>query len=140
LPGDLEWAADGSLLVADRGNQVVRRISPNRVVTTATGNLEPQDRPAGPIALALDPATRSPLMLDLLQGRVYRLAPELNFIEVIAGSGPGDGIGDGGPATSAPVGIGHRPRWRHLLRRFAELPDSQMDSTPVRRTRLERSL
>jgi sugar lactone lactonase YvrE len=101
LPGDLEWAADGSLLVADRGNQVVRRIAPNGLVTTATGNLAPQDRPAGPIALSLDGATGSPLMLDLLQARVYRLAPALNFIEVIAGSGPGDAIGDGGPATDA---------------------------------------
>ena len=101
LPGDLEWAADGSLLVADRGNQVVRRIGPNRLVTTATGDIAQQDRPAGPIALALDPSTSSPLMLDLLQARVYRLAPELNRIEVIAGSGPGDAIGDGSPATDA---------------------------------------
>src|SRR5436309_15727898 len=60
LPGDLEWAADGSLLVADRGNQAVRRIGANRILTTATGNLEPQVRPAGQLAWAPIPAIGPP--------------------------------------------------------------------------------
>lgn len=111
LPNDIEFLDDGTMVVADRGNATLRRITPQRIVSTATGRTDGIDRMLSPFSLA--PVDGFLLVSDNLQGRVYRVTTALDRMEVWAGSGPGDGIGDGGAATQAtllgPTGVAVLP-------------------------------
>jgi uncharacterized protein (TIGR03437 family) len=116
----------GNLFIADSGNARIRKIS-NGIVTTVAGGGDPRngtadlDQPAvgavlhNPSRLAVDTSgdlffTDPPLPSGYVPaGRVYKVTNGL--LNVVAGdvTGPLTGYrfspGDGGPATSAPVGI-----------------------------------
>ena len=100
-------AADGSVLVADTGNDRVRRIAPNGVITTVAGSTRGLSGDGG---LAIAAQLNSPhgitplpdgsfLVVDTGNSRIRRVAPN-GFISTVAGTTRGAG-GDGGPATAA---------------------------------------
>jgi DNA-binding beta-propeller fold protein YncE len=110
-PHGLAFAADGSLLVTDTGNDRVRRIDPvTRVITTvATGVVGSWGLTRAPDgALYVGAWTAN---------RVYRLDP--GDLVHVAGNGSLDSSGDGGPATAAglpgPVGMAADARALYVL-------------------------
>ena len=109
-PRGVSPAADGGFLIADTGNNRIRRVAPNGVITTAAGNgtagfggdgdaatgaslNQPRDVAALPDG--------SFLIADTGNNRV-RLVSTSGIIFTVAGSGEAAGFaGDRGPATSA---------------------------------------
>lgn len=107
--------AAGSVLFADAGNQRVRKVSPDGIITTVAGigvegfsgdgGPATKARLAGALWLALDGAGNLYLS-DWSHNRVRKISPD-GIITTVAGSGPttsgapGDYAGDGGPATAA---------------------------------------
>ncbi len=113
-PQGLAVDTGGNLFLADRDNQVVRKISPGGTITTVAGNGSfgssgdggpaTAARLASPVAVALDGAGN--LYIAELDGHRIRKVSLNGTITTVAGSGPiGDGqggfTGDNGPATSA---------------------------------------
>ena len=95
-PAGLAVAPNGDYLIADSGNDRVRRVS-NGVISTVAG--------AGPSALhlPLDVAVESAgnlLIADAGNNRVRRVT-QSGTISTVAGTGTAGDAGDGGPATSA---------------------------------------
>jgi sugar lactone lactonase YvrE len=115
-PSGLLIDRDGSALVADSGNNRVRRIGPDGTITTVVGNGTPDASGDGgpatsagisPASLAFD-RDHNLLITAGVAGQVRKVDAG-GVISTIAGTGvPGDS-GDGGPATSAqlmtPFGI-----------------------------------
>jgi uncharacterized protein (TIGR03437 family) len=108
-PYGLALDASGNLYVADYGNQRVRRIDGNGIITTVAGDgLSGSNGDAGPAIsalllgprnLAIDPAGN--LYISEFDGhRVRRVAPD-GTIRTVAGTGIAGNGGDGGPATAA---------------------------------------
>ncbi|MFZ5699038.1 MAG: Ig-like domain-containing protein, partial [Pseudomonadota bacterium] len=116
-PYGVAVAADGSLYIADTGNQRIRRVDPDGIISTVAGN--------GTQGFGGDggPATRAELNLpfsvavavdgslyigDTHNHRVRRVSPD-GIISTVAGNGTQGFGGDGGPATQArmyyPYGI-----------------------------------
>lgn len=106
-PRKLTLMPDGAVLVADTGNDRIRRIAPDGIITTVAGGAAGF---SGDGARALDakldvPSDVVPLtnggfvVADTGNNRVRRVTP-LGTIFTIAGSAPGLS-GDGGPATQA---------------------------------------
>lgn len=106
LPYGLAADWTGNIYVADFGNQVVRKISPDGRITTVAGNT-PQTKLAGPRNLATD-TVGNLYISDFLASRVYKLTPWGGFT-AIAGSMSDAALGDGSFAASAklnnPAGI-----------------------------------
>jgi sugar lactone lactonase YvrE len=100
-PTDLAIGANGALVIADRGNGLIRVISPEGMVSTAAGRGAGLDRILGPLSLSIAAASGEIFVADELQGRLYRVSLTAGTQSPWVGSGPGDGIGDGGAATSA---------------------------------------
>jgi hypothetical protein len=111
LPQSVAVDSQGDLYIADRGNDRVRMVSPDGVITTVAGDgtvgYEIFDGPAtggsvtAPFGLALD----SMQNLYISNGvYVYRVSPS-GTLTVIAGNGTDINTysGDGGPATEAEV-------------------------------------
>jgi DNA-binding beta-propeller fold protein YncE len=101
-PSGLALAPDGTLFVADTGTHVIRRISPDGVVTTVAGSGTPgwRDGPGreaafdGPMGIALAPDGRL-LVADAYNHRI-RVVDRHSVVSTLAGSGvPGllDGMG-----------------------------------------------
>jgi hypothetical protein len=119
-PRDLAVGSDGSLLVADTGNNRIRQISTSGIINTVAGSATPG--PGGDGSPAVDAQLNSPtslvalpnggfLVSDASNDRVRRVTP-LGAIFTAAGTQPGLG-GDGGLAKNAqlndPEGITARP-------------------------------
>ncbi|MDP9068427.1 MAG: hypothetical protein M3N53_08820 [Actinomycetota bacterium] len=113
FPGALDVAADGSLYVADRSNNVVRKISSDGIISTVAGNgnwgFEGDGVPATETALswiagiAVD--DRGALIIsDQGNYRIRQVDPGSGLITTVAGSGTSGYSGDGGPATDAQLG------------------------------------
>ena len=115
-PWGVKVAPDGSLYVADTGNRLVRRITPDGVITTVAGNIATGfGGDGGPatqaglgfpsdVAVAGDGTVYIP---D--HGHVRRVSPD-GIITSVAGTGDGCGdwevdCGDGGPAAAARLGF-----------------------------------
>lgn len=90
-------AADssGNLYIGDSGNDVVRRVSPNGVITTVATDLR------APRGVALD-ASGTVYIADTHHNQIRRL--DGAALTTIAGSGASGFAGDGGAATSARLG------------------------------------
>jgi streptogramin lyase len=104
---------NGTLYAADIYNYVVRKITPDGIFSVVAGNGTPGYSGDGgpatsaqlntPAALAVDSAGNL-YIADTFNYRIRRVSPS-GTITTIAGNG-GDGIsGDGGPATSAELGL-----------------------------------
>jgi trimeric autotransporter adhesin len=96
----------GDLYVADTLNQRVRKVSPAGIITTIAGGGADGLGDGGPATSAqLSPegvavdAAGNLYIADSYNGRVRKVSPA-GIITTIAGGGA-DGLGDGGPATSA---------------------------------------
>ena len=108
-PTGLAVAADGAIFVADTGNELVRRLAPDGLVSTVqaidvSGSVEGVVRPIG---LAVSPD--GPLYVTDRRGRIVEMTP-MGVIRTLAGSVPG--FTDGAGATAllrAPTGLATRP-------------------------------
>ena len=116
-PSGLALAADGSLFVADTGTHVVRRISPDGVVTTVAGNGSPGYGDGagtsaafdGPMGLALAPDGRL-FVADAYNHRI-RAIDRGGTVSTIAGTGA-PGFADGSAAAAefdTPCGVAIGP-------------------------------
>lgn len=105
-PAGLAIDAEGNLYVADRGNHVIRRVSPSGVMTTIAGVMDTaghRDGDAGqalfnqPFGIAVDPWGNL-LVTEEGNHTVRRIAPN-GTVTTVAGApgqpGNADGIGDG---------------------------------------------
>ena len=116
-PSDLAVAPDGSVLIADTGNERVRRVAPSGVIETLAGNGTrgfggdgspatggELNRPSG-VAVARDGRV---LIADTGNDRVRQisLGGQLNTVAGNGQDGPG---GDGGPASKARARLPFRP-------------------------------
>ena len=104
-PSGLAMDAAGALYVADTGNNLIRRIAPDGVVTTVAGGLEAGFRDApgslarfnGPIGVAVD-ATGRIIVADSYNDRIRAIHPD-GTVVTVAGTGE-PGVADG-PALEA---------------------------------------
>jgi hypothetical protein len=118
-PTDVAVADDGSILVADTGNQRVRRIEPDGTIVTVAGQSAgfSGDRAPARFAQLANPSAVLPLtnggvlVSDTSNHRVRRVTP-LGTIFTVAGAGAGNS-GDGRLARDArlnqPGGLAHAP-------------------------------
>ena len=112
-PADVSPASGGAILVADAGNNVIRRVSSTGIITTVAGAAK--GSPADPPSTSPVPATRvllsnpqgvaaTPgggfLIADMGANLVLRVSPA-GMLRVVAGTGNAGRSGDGGPAESA---------------------------------------
>jgi sugar lactone lactonase YvrE len=99
-PSGLALGADGSLYVADTGNDAIRRITPDGTVSTVAGadaNLN------GPVGVAIDPQGRI-IVADTYNDRIVALGPD-GVVRPLAGAG-GPGFEDGAHARfHTPCGV-----------------------------------
>ncbi|MCB0991455.1 MAG: protein kinase [Acidimicrobiales bacterium] len=112
FPSGIDIGDDGSIYVADRLNHRVRRIDADGIITTVAGSgNEGFDGDGGqaseaslwhPVAVEVAP-DGSLYIADGFNNRVRKVDPD-GTIETVAGSGPQGEVGDGGPATAAPLG------------------------------------
>jgi hypothetical protein len=116
--GGLRWQG-GSYFIADAQDNRVRRVGPDGIMSTVAGGGSPADGlgdggPATSAALGrvrgvAPTADGSLYIADCDNGRVRKVDRSGNITTVAGGGSPADGVGDGGPATSAglqcPTGI-----------------------------------
>jgi len=107
-PIDAVVAPDGTVYIADNGNDRIRRVAPNGIITTYAGSVggfagdggqATAARLNGPISLALD-TNGNLFFTDVLNYRVRRIGTN-GVITTVAGTGRLSQSGNGGPATSA---------------------------------------
>jgi sugar lactone lactonase YvrE len=108
-PTGVALDAAGDLFIADSGNDRVRKVTPDGIITTVAGNGRGGDSPdnepatgvplAAPIAVAVD-ASGNLLIADTWHNRIRRV-DAAGFITTIAGNGSAGFSGDGGLATGA---------------------------------------
>lgn len=108
FPEGVSVASDGSIYIADTGNNRVRKVDPFGVITTVAGReLAGFGGDGGPGAAAY---INSPISVAAANGGVYiadfsnsriRFVNSSGIITTVAGDGNFGFSGDGGPATSA---------------------------------------
>ena len=108
-PGTTAVGSDGSVYIADSGNNRIRKVSTNGVITTIAGTGIPGFAGDGGAAFSAQLDNPSGVAVDS-SGNVYvadtynnviRKISSLGVITTIAGLGYSDYSGDGGPATNA---------------------------------------
>jgi streptogramin lyase len=113
-PAGLAVGSDGSIYVADLGNNRIQKVSPDRTITpiAGTGERGPRgddgaalsaqlDRPRG---LALD-SKGNLYIADSGNNRIRKVNYRTNTITTVAGSGIAGYSGDGKPATEAELNL-----------------------------------
>ena len=114
-------APDGSLYIADRYNERIRRVGPDGIITTVAGTggtgFSGDGGPAtgadldGVYDVAVVP-DGSLYIADTYNDRIRRVGPD-GIITTVAGTGVAGFSGDGGPATQAmlsePIGVAVAP-------------------------------
>ncbi len=107
-PNGLAIAADGTLYVADLGNERVRKIDPNGTISTVAGNgrygYSGDGGPATAAELRIPSVAVGPdgvlYIADYGNQRIRRVGAD-GVIVTVAGNGTEGYAGDGGPATRA---------------------------------------
>ncbi len=116
-PTEITFDALGNLYIADEGNDRIRKINTNGIISTIAGNGNSGSYGDGgaatsaalhnPTGIALD-AAGNVYIADNLNNKIRKVNTN-GIISTIAGSGTGGYLGDGGAATAAelnsPVGI-----------------------------------
>ncbi|MGA3324710.1 MAG: choice-of-anchor D domain-containing protein [Terriglobia bacterium] len=117
FPAALAVDSSGNLFVDDMDGDRIRRVdATTEIISNVAGNgILDSDVSSGvpatsaglnlPMALAVD-SSGNLFIADWLVGRIRRVDAVTGIISTVAGGGP-DGLGDGGPATSARL---HQPR------------------------------
>ncbi|TDR46792.1 NHL repeat-containing protein [Tahibacter aquaticus] len=110
-PAAVAVDAVGNLYIADTANNRIRKVNTSNVITTIAGGGSPPDGlgdggPATSAALSspsgvVISATGNIYIADSLNLRVRKVSTNGTITTVAGGGSPPDGIGDGGPATSA---------------------------------------
>ncbi|MGQ9779050.1 MAG: NHL domain-containing protein [Bacillota bacterium] len=120
-PTDIALGPDGSIYIADPGNNRIRRVTPDGIITTVAGTGAAgyggdggpgvQARLYYPTSSALGP-DGSIYIADSYNHRIRRVGPD-GVITTVAGTGVAGYTGDGGPATgarlSSPTGVALGP-------------------------------
>ena len=109
-PSGLAFDSEGRLLIADVGNNRIRRLERNGTITTIAGDgqtgFSPDGTPArnaqlsGPQGLSVD-ADGNIFVAEAYNCRILKISVVDTRITTVAGSGECDFYGDGEPATSA---------------------------------------
>lgn len=110
-PAFMDLAPDGSLLFADIGNNRVRKINRNGIITTVAGNGEATFNGDG--GFAISAGIHNPVAVSAARdgsiyitetesSRIRRIGPD-GIISTVAGNGVQAHTGDGGPAKAASV-------------------------------------
>ena len=102
----------GNLFIADSGNNRIRKVDINGIITTVAGNgtgdyfgdggAATNAELYNPVGAAVD-ATGNLFIADDGNGRIRKVGIK-GIIATVAGSGSGDYLGDGGAATNAGIG------------------------------------
>jgi DNA-binding beta-propeller fold protein YncE len=109
-PRGLAFEPDGSLLIADAGNQMIRRIAPDGMIRRVAGSGQRGRSGDGgpwlsaqfdwPQGVALDPRTGTIFVADTLNQVIRALDPD-GTVRHVAGTGEEEVCGDGGLAMDA---------------------------------------
>jgi NHL repeat len=107
-PSDTALLPDGSILIADTGNDRIRKIAPNGIITTLAGTTRGFGGDGGPAASAQLNQPHgvavgddgSVLIADTANNRIRRVAPG-GTITTVAGGATQGLAGDGDPAVTA---------------------------------------
>ena len=126
-PFAVSVAGDGSVLIADFGNQRIRRVGPDGTISTVAGNgnagFAGDGGPATAAALAWPTGVAALpgggfLIADWFNQRIRRVDAD-GTISTVAGTGSTGFSGDGGPATLAqlnqPFGVAAMPDGGFLI-------------------------
>lgn len=111
LPGGVALDAAGNLYIGDHGNNRVRRVDPNGIITTVAGTgvagFSGDGGPAtaaqlnGPFAVLIDAEGRL-VISDFGNARIRRVDAD-GIITTVLGTGIPSFSGDGGPGTAAAI-------------------------------------
>jgi uncharacterized protein (TIGR03437 family) len=112
LPQGLAVDASGNIYLADFGNNRVRMINTQGIITTIAGNGKPFFSGEGglataaginPVDVAVD-AVGDLFVVDQGNNRIREITPN-NIISTVVGTGVAGYTGDGGPATTATLDV-----------------------------------
>ena len=129
-PCGIVVATDGTLIVADTGNDRLRKITPDGNVSTWNVQVHGEDL-SNPIGLALT-YDNYLYVTELDRSRVIQIAPD-GTAHVIAGRGAGFADGSDGPRFNQPAGVAIHPdtgelfvadQANYLVRKLDPQPDS----------------
>ncbi len=111
-PTGIVFDAQGRMLIADYGGNVIRRVATNGVISTVAGTgtasfsgdggLATAATFTAPESVAVD-ANQNLVITDAGNNRVRRVDATTGIVTTIAGNGTSGSTGNGGPATAAKV-------------------------------------
>jgi uncharacterized protein (TIGR03437 family) len=118
MPYGVTVDADGSVYIADYGNQRIRRLSNGTITTFAGGGQTFNEGGAATGALIPSPVSvaiygNDLYITDVNEARIRKVSLASGIITTVVGNGGHGHAGDGGPATQAwmlaPIGIAFNP-------------------------------
>ncbi len=111
-PNDVTIDAEGNLYIADTGNNLIRKVDTNGIITTVVGNgysgFSGDEGPATdarlyyPYDIEVD-AVGNLYIADYYNRRIRKVDTNGIIYTIAGGAYPPDGLGDGGPAIEAQI-------------------------------------